>query len=173
MMLMFTLHNCCPVDSSSNGCLEKHFEQANKTTCELIFPFSIASLLWSLVICWLKFSSTSGVALINYQKQVFLSKIHLKLHRFTYSVLKNFIICLADAAICLLVNQNCITLFDFNVIVFYTFFQIYVCYCDSSFFFNFMKSKFLVLVNRFVFFVAHKIFISAANTHLFKTFLKN
>lgn len=32
------------------------------------FPFSIASLLWSLVICWLKFSSTSGVALINYQK---------------------------------------------------------------------------------------------------------
>lgn len=115
---MFTLHNCCPVDNSSNGCLEKHFEQANKTTCTLIFPFSIASLLWSLVICWLKYSLTSGVALINYQKQVFLSKINLKLHRFTYLILKNFIICLADAAVCLLVNQNCITLFNFNVIVF-------------------------------------------------------
>lgn len=133
---MFTLHNCCPVDNSSNGCLEKHFEQANKTTCTLIFPFSIASLLWSLVICWLKYSLTSGVALINYQKQVFLSKINLKLHRFTYLILKNFIICLADAAVCLLVNQNCITLFNFNVIVYFILFiQIYVCYCDSSFFF--------------------------------------
>lgn len=38
-VVVFTLHNCWPVDSSSNGCREKHLEQANKTTCELIVRF--------------------------------------------------------------------------------------------------------------------------------------
>lgn len=36
----FTLQSCWPVDNSSNGCREKHLEQANKITCELIaIPF--------------------------------------------------------------------------------------------------------------------------------------
>lgn len=51
-----TLHSCCPVDSSSNGWREKHFEQANKTTCELIvslvFYFFWFGLIGFGVYCW-------------------------------------------------------------------------------------------------------------------------
>lgn len=33
---ILTLHNCCPDESSSNGCLEKHFEHAKSGTLLLI-----------------------------------------------------------------------------------------------------------------------------------------
>lgn len=45
----FTLHNCCPVDSSSNGWRLKHFEHANKTTCELIFSVLRFFDVWTVV----------------------------------------------------------------------------------------------------------------------------
>lgn len=49
---LFTLHNCWPVDSSSNGCLEKHLEQANKTTCELIVRFVVV-IFGIFCVCFL------------------------------------------------------------------------------------------------------------------------
>lgn len=42
--VQLTLHNCCPVDSSSNGCREKHLEQANNITWALILNvFAVGS----------------------------------------------------------------------------------------------------------------------------------
>lgn len=34
--LHITLHNCCPDDNSSKGCLEKHLEHANKADIFII-----------------------------------------------------------------------------------------------------------------------------------------
>lgn len=64
-----TLHNCWPGDSSSNGCREKHFEQANKTTCELIFwsieflqRFSVGS--WLNIFFFIIFYCCFGIGVV-------------------------------------------------------------------------------------------------------------